>query len=301
MTRLDDLMAQIDAGQIVLIDGATGTECERRGVPQLDGAWNGGGALSHPDIVRDVHADYIALGAQLIIANTFATHRHALEAAGVADDFVAYNRRGTELAVEARASAGADAVVVAGGISNWTWTGSHPSLDVLRRNTADQAGALKAAGAELLVLEMMIDIDRMTATLDGAVTAGLPIWVGFTCGSEEGEPFVDDGSVRLRDGELLADAIAALEAYDVDAITIMHTDVGMIDDCIDVALDAWPGVVGVYAHSGDYVNGAWVFDSVVSPDEYVIAARRWLDRGVRVIGGCCGIGPDHIRALAAVT
>ncbi len=302
MTRLDDLMARIDAGETVLIDGATGTECERRGVPQLDNAWNGGGALSHPDIVRQVHSDYIAVGAQVIIANTFATHKHTLEAANVAADFVAYNRRGVELAIEARRAAGvaADAVVVAGAISNWTWAGTHPTLDVLRRNTIEQAAALKAGGADLLMLEMMIDIDRMRATLDGAVSAGLPIWVGLTCGSEEGRPFADDGSVRLRDGELLADAIAALGADDVGVITIMHTDVDMIDECLDIAVDAWSGVVGVYAHSGDYVNGEWVFDSVISPDDYEAAARRWHDRGVRLIGGCCGVGPDHIGVLASL-
>lgn len=300
MTRLDNLMARARAGEIVLIDGATGTECERRGVPKLVNAWNGGAALSHPDIVREVHRDYLALGAQMIIANTFATHKHSLEAAGVADDFVLYNQRAVELAVEARAGSGADGVAAAGAISNWTWTGDHPSLDVLRRNTTEQAAAMKAGGADLLVLEMMIDIDRMRATLDGALTAELPIWVGFTCGSEQGEPFADDGSVRLRDGELLADAIAALDAYDIEVITIMHTDVAMIDECLDVAMDVWPGIVGVYAHSGDYVDGDWIFDSVVSPSDYRANAQRWLDRGVRVIGGCCGIGPDHIHELTSL-
>ncbi len=299
MTRLDNLIARITAGELVLIDGATGTECERRGVPKLPNAWNGGAALTHPAVVREVHRDYIEAGARVIIANTFATHKHALEAARVADDFVTYNRRGVELAVEARAAAGADDVVVAGGISNWTWTGPHPPPDVLRRNTGEQAGAMKAGGAELLMLEMMVDIDRMTATLDGAVTSELPVWVGLTCGSEQGEPFADDGTVRLRDGELLADAIAALDDYDVGAITIMHTAVAMIEDCLDVALDVWPGIVGVYAHSGDYVDGDWVFDSVVSPDGYRAHAQRWFERGIRLIGGCCGIGPDHIRALAS--
>jgi len=117
MTRVHDLVARINAGETVLIDGATGTECERRGVPQLDNAWDGGAALSHPDVVRGVHSGYIAAGARAIIANTFATHKHALDAAGVADDFVIYNQRGVELAVEARVAAGADDVVVAGGIS----------------------------------------------------------------------------------------------------------------------------------------------------------------------------------------
>ncbi|HIE75701.1 MAG TPA: homocysteine S-methyltransferase family protein, partial [Gammaproteobacteria bacterium] len=66
------LAARLDDGELILIDGATGTEIERRGVPQLENAWNGGGALSHPDIVREVHRDYIGAGAQIIISNTFA-------------------------------------------------------------------------------------------------------------------------------------------------------------------------------------------------------------------------------------
>ena len=63
MSRYNRIMHRIAAGECILIDGATGTEAERRGVPQLDNAWNGGGALSHPDIVRQVHLDYLAAGA----------------------------------------------------------------------------------------------------------------------------------------------------------------------------------------------------------------------------------------------
>lgn len=300
MAEIERLMSRIGAGQTVLIDGGTGTECERRGVPVLDGAWSGGGVLSHPEIVREVHRDYIAAGARVIMANTFATHRHALETAGVAQDFVAYNRRASELAVQAREAAGDSAVVVAAGISNWTFTGVHPELDVLRANTAEQAAALADGGAELLVLEMMVDIDRMRATLDGTRESGLPVWVGFTCGTVDGRPVTNDGVPRLRDGEPLADAVAALAGYDVDAILIMHTDVTLIDDCLDVALDAWPGTVGVYAHSGAFVGGSWVFDGVISPEEYLAYCKRWVARGVPLIGGCCGIGPEHIRALAAL-
>src|SRR5262245_11095456 len=100
--RYEQVMNSIRGGKPILIDGATGTEVERRGVPQLENAWNGGGALSHPDTVRGIHEDYIRAGARIIISNTFATHRSALEDAGVADLFNAYNRRGVELACAAR-------------------------------------------------------------------------------------------------------------------------------------------------------------------------------------------------------
>ena len=298
MTRLDRLMDRARSGRTVLIDGGTGTECERRGVPVLDGAWSGNGALSHPEVLREVHADYVAAGAEVIIANTFSTHRHALETAGVAADFVAYNRRGVELAVQARAGAGADEVVVAAGISNWTWTGPHPSLEQLRRQTVDQAAVMAAAGAELLVLEMMVDVARMRATLEGAATAGLPVWVGLTCGSGDGRPVAAGDGARLRDGEPLAEALAALEPYDVEVVATMHTDVALVDEGLDVVLDAWAGPVAVYAHSGAFVEGRWVFDGVISPDDYLARAQGWHARGVRLIGGCCGTGPEHVRTLA---
>ncbi|MCS5591086.1 MAG: homocysteine S-methyltransferase family protein [Gammaproteobacteria bacterium] len=95
-------MEKINAGECILIDGATGTEVERRGVPQLKNAWNGGGALSHPGIVRKIHQDYISRGAEVIISNTFATTKHALADARQEANFETLNKRGVELAIEAR-------------------------------------------------------------------------------------------------------------------------------------------------------------------------------------------------------
>ena len=78
MSRYDRLMERAKNAHVTLMDGATGTEVERRGVAQLNNAWNGGAALSDPDILRKVHEDYIQNGAQIIISNTFANAKHAL-------------------------------------------------------------------------------------------------------------------------------------------------------------------------------------------------------------------------------
>ncbi|MBT5622562.1 MAG: homocysteine S-methyltransferase family protein, partial [Acidiferrobacteraceae bacterium] len=171
LNRYQKLATRLDDGELILIDGATGTEIERRGVPQLENAWNGGGALSHPDVVREVHRDYIGVGAQIIISNTFAASHHALDDAGVAEHFDALNRRGVELAVEARERSANPDIVVAGGISYWSWTGDKPGLNTLNGSITEQAKIMKEAGADLLMLEMMIDIDRMCVTLDGAMTS----------------------------------------------------------------------------------------------------------------------------------
>ena len=77
----------------------------------------------------------------------------------------------------------------------------------------------------------------------------------------------------------------------------MHTEVAVIDACLDVLDKTWTGPVGVYAHSGDYIDGKWIFSSVINAEDYTAAAEGWINRGVSVVGGCCGIGPEHINRL----
>lgn len=292
INRYDKLMHRIRGGERILIDGATGTEVERRGVPQLENAWNGGGALTHPDIVREIHEDYIRCGAEVVISNTFANSQHAMDDAGVGDQFTFANRRSVELAIEARAHLQKPDVLVAGGISYWSWTGKHAPLDVLYETVKQQAQTMQSAGADLLMLEMMIDIDKMLTTLEAAQTSGLPVWVGLTC---EPKP---DGTICLRNGDRLDGALIDLKQRNVDLINIMHTEVEYIDDCLDVTDKHWNGPVGVYAHSGLFVNDKCIFDSTISVDDYATLAGGWLQRGVNIIGGCCGIRVEHIVALA---
>ena len=284
------LMNRIHNGERILIDGATGTEVERRGVPQLDNAWNGGGALTHPDIVRQIHEDYIGSGAQIVISNTFATARHVLRDAQWEEHFEFLNRRGVELAQEARHNMQAPDVLVAGGISHWSWV-EHPSHDELRANIEEQAEIMAAAGADLIMLEMMINIEKTLILLEAAQKTGLPVWVGFSCEVDE------EGVARLWEGATLEEAIEAIQDKNVPLVSIMHTEVEYVDACLDVLQANWSGAIGVYAHSGLYVGSEWIFDGVILPDEYASAAERWLARGVQVIGGCCGIGVEHIEML----
>ena len=291
MSRYNEMMARIAAGECILIDGATGTEAERRGVPQLDNAWNGGGALSHPDIVRQVHLDYLEAGAEVIISNSFATHLHALEAAGEGARFEEYNRRAVELAVEARAEGGHGAALVAGGISYWSWRGDMPPADKMRAATARQAAIMKQAGADLIMLEMMIDQHNLEITLEAVRDIGLPVWAGIT--TSRGP----DGHIRLRSGDPLTPAVAALTAAKVDLINIMHTEVEFVAESIDAIRRDWSGPLGVYAHSSTEIDKRWVFENVISPHDYAALADGWRDQGLSLIGGCCGIGAAHIHEL----
>lgn len=276
---------------VILMDGATGTEVERRGVVQLNNAWNGGAALSDPDTLRAVHEDYIQNGAEIIISNTFANAKHALMDAGHGNNFEKLNSRAIQIAVEAREKTNAEHVCVAGGISYWTWTGNKPSLADLKSTVTTQAQIMADNGADLLMLEMMIDTEQMMATYEAAKSSGLPVWVGLTC-----EPN-DRGEICLRDGDPLEQALVLLTDDKPDVINIMHTDVSHVIQVLNYLKSTWHAPIGVYAHSGKNNNGKWTFNDVLSPAEYYKHAESWIDLGVKFIGGCCGVSIKHLALL----
>ncbi len=291
MNRYQALIQRLENGDRILIDGATGTEIEKRGVPMVNNAWNGGGSLTHPDIVRQVHEDYIRSGAQIVISNTFSTSRHVLKDAGLEKHFEFLNRRGIELAREARVILNKPEVLVAGGITHWSFTKQYPSHHKLRLNIEQQAAIMANAGADLLMLEMMADIENMLIVLDAAQKRGLPVWVGFSCNLDQ------DGEPHLLDGPTLIEGLEAIQGKDVDVVSIMHTEVEYITACLAVLKANWVGPIGVYAHSGRFIKPNWIFNDVISPEDYASAADSWLKQGIQILGGCCGIGLEHIKHL----
>jgi S-methylmethionine-dependent homocysteine/selenocysteine methylase len=182
-------------------------------------------------------------------------------------------------------------VLVAGGITYLSFTSNVPPHDQLQTNIEEQAAILAKAGADLIMLEMMADVEHMLIVLDAAQKSGLPVWVGFSCRVDE------QGVVYLRHGPPLIDGIEAIKDKDVPLVSIMHTEVEDIDACLDVLQEYWSGPIGVYAHSGRFEAPNWVFNDTISPEDYASAVKPWLQCGVQVIGGCCGIGVEHIELL----
>ena len=290
--KYSETIAKMRAGHCLFIDGATATELERRGVPQLTNAWNSGGAMSHPAILKDIHKSYIMSGAELIISNTFATCKHTLEDAGEVDNFHQLNSSAVKIAKSACSEMGKENVLVAGGISYWSFTGKHPDLKQLKSNISEQAHILTDAGADLLVLEMMVDIDRMMITLEASLETKLPVWVGLSCKRNE------KNQMCLLNGEPLKDAVQCLSGVSVDVLNIMHTDVTYVDECLAILSSGWTGLKGVYAHSGKMVGTEWTFNEVISPEEYSAFVSDWMKNGVNLVGGCCGITTDHMHFVA---
>ncbi len=301
VNRYERLIERARAGELIRIDGATGSEVIRRGVPEHEHGWSGAAALTHPEIVSAVHRDYLALGADLIASCTFAAGRNVMADVGRPDDFETVNRTAVELAVAARDASGRDETVVAGGVSNWSFSGDHPSLDRLRADTTRQAEIMRDAGADLISLEMMVDVPRMTATLDAVTSVGLPVWVGFSIGPEEGHDASElDDPIPLRDDDLLLDAVDVAKDYGADVLCLMHTDTRLMEPGLRAMRTRWDGPLGAYAHAAVVEDGVVSFDESITPSAYAAYVPVWQEVGATLIGGCCGIGPDHMHAVNEV-
>lgn len=290
-------------GGAVLLDGATGTELERRGAAMSHGAWCALATETAPGLLRAIHEDYIRAGADIVVANTFSNARHMLEMAGVGDKAAALTRRAVAIAHEARANAGADRpVVVAASLSHQMpmVAGAarddpalRPPPERVRANLREVAMAAAAAGAELLILEMMSRPLHIAAAIAAAEDSGLPYWCGL--------------SARLQGSEVLSfvwegypfrESVAAALKGRPEAVGVMHTPVAAMAPALEVLKRSWQGPTMAYPDSGFFQMPRWRFEDVVAPADLAGHARAWRRQGVQVFGGCCGLGPDHVRALA---
>lgn len=289
---------QIEADRIVLIDGAMGTELQRRGVPMNNVAWSGAAVLTHPEIVRATHEDYIRAGAEVIITNTFGSTRQMLEPAGYGDQVEAVHRRAVELARQACDAVGNTDVAIAGSISTEPpGFDRNAFLSPVRELEAyrEAAGLLADAGVDLIALEMMIDSEHATRAMQAALETGLPVWLGVCCKKTKDGKIV---SFDLADIEF-ATVLDALIPMGVSVVNIMHSEIPAIPEAIELVRERWSGPIGVYPESGFFTKPNWNFVDVIPPGDLVTEALGWVAAGVRLLGGCCGTSPEHIEALRA--
>lgn len=300
---IQGLESRLAAGGTVMIDGATGTELERRGAGMDDACWCSRATLSHGDILRGIHEDYIRMGCDLVTANTFASGRAMLEPAGLGDQFEAINRRAVEIALEARdrAASGRE-VALAGSMSHMVpiTAGADrrdpdavPELARAEAMFAEMAGLLADAGVDLILMEMMSDPVLAVPAVRAAVATGLPVWVGFST-----RPGEDGTLVSWHRPDLpIAEAIPPIMAAGGSVAGIMHTEMKDMDAALAILKEAWDGPRMAYPESGHFEMPHWELGDL-APAEFAARCLGWLDEGVQVVGGCCGVGVEHMTALA---
>jgi 5-methyltetrahydrofolate--homocysteine methyltransferase len=284
-----DFLSRLHAGPPIIADGAMGTMLQASGLPpgKPGEFW----VLERPEAVMTVHRAYVEAGAELILTCTFGGTRPRLEKAGLADRVAEINRRAVEVAREAAAGR----AFVAGDIG--------PLGELLaplgKRSYqeavglfAEQAAALAEAGVDVLYIETMSSLDEARAAVEGARRAAphLPVTLTFSFDhhgrtnmgvrpEQAAKAALEWGVVAFGANcgatlEMTEEALQKMRAVAPDAILIAKPNAGL------------PRMVA----------GTPVYD--MTPEEMAAFAGRFLALGARIIGGCCGSNPDHIRAIA---
>lgn len=294
---------KLRAGEIVILDGGTGAEIQRRGAPMDGDVWCAEANRTHPATVRDTHIAYIAAGADVITANTFASSPLLFNALGRDAEMPALDALALKIAREAvDAAADGRPVAIAGSFSTmrpvaqgsdrtqkqkeWTFRQAQPLLRA-------KAEGLAQAGCDLIIMEMMRDVDYSLWATEAAVATGLPVWVGVSVERRE------DGRLAgfHRHEWPLEDIVSSLMVTGAKVCLVMHTRIDDTADALALAKDAWAGPMGAYPESGVFRMPDWQFEDV-STSDFVEFCRRWRRLGASILGGCCGLGPEHIAALS---
>ena len=270
----------------LILDGATGTELQKRGFTGAVSAeeW----VLAHPESILDIQRRYVDAGSRVLYAPSFGANRQKLEEHGIFNQTAAYNRRLAALSKQAAAGR----ALVAGDLSP-TGLFLSPMGETSFRELVDiytpQAAGLEEAGVDLFVIETMMTLsDARAAVLAVRSVSDKPIFVTFTC----------DEKGRTVSGTDITAALVIMQGMGVDAFGLncsagpeqMLPQLRRLREYARVPLIAKPN-----AGMPQIVNGKAVYDC--TPEEFVALIPDMLRTGVAVFGGCCGTTAAHIAAL----
>jgi len=285
---------------IVLMDGGMGQELVRRSPDTLTQLWGGAVLRDHPEIVGQLHQDYMRAGARMVMTNSYSLTRPRLARDNQEEMLEELQIRACEVACEAVDTMGADVALAASlpPLNGSYHPESVPPVEEAAKQFAEIA-RIQAPFVDVLVCETMSSIREAEGALAGAKVAGKPVWLAFTTSD-------DDGTI-LRSGEPLANAIDAIAGSEnLAAILVNCTRPEAVDQGMPIlAKCGLP--FGAYANgftriATTYIPGAKVDELGtrvdLTPEAYAGFAVGWAEQGATILGGCCEVGPAHIAHLA---
>ncbi len=287
------VLEDFSRGGRLLLDGAMGSELERRGVLMPLPLWSAAALETHPDVVGWVHAEYAAAGCRVLTANTFrTTARTAVQTGRGANWAKTLTRRAVDLARRAAAQTlGAPPIAVAGAMApleDCYHPDRAPPRDVAEEEHAAQAQILADAGADLLLIETMNTVGEARAALAGARRAcQLPVWVSLIPGP----------GLTLLDGTALPKALETVAADGPDALLLNCLPADYATECLPLfsrLTIPW----GFYANASRLPGAIFNLWDDIPPANYARHGALWLSAGAQIVGGCCGTTPAHMAALA---
>ncbi len=282
-----------------ILDGGMGQELLHRTGAKPTPLWSAQVLHDHPEAVRAVHDDYFAAGAEIATTNTYSVLHDRLEAAGLDHLFAELHARACGLAADARDANGGGRVAGSLGPLGWSYC---PDLAPPWEEAAEiysEIVRLQDSTVDLFIIETMSSVDQARGALAGAAAGTKPVWLAVSVDDAEG--------ARLRSGEAVTDILPLLGEFRVDALLVNCSS----PDATTQALEELPGPgikLGAYANGfksipQSFMNAGAVVDVIevrddLDPVTYAGAAEGWIAAGAAIVGGCCEIGPAHIRELA---
>ena len=324
--RIQEVKAWFDSADFIIIDGGTGSEIEREGGLMDKKGWTCTVNLTHPELVERVHAKYLKAGADVIIANTYATNPNVMLAAGFSEsEQRSSTLRGCEIARQAVRRVIASSrlqrrPLVAGSLSchpplmpegaefdSGTW----PPPEQEEANLVRHAELLKEGNVDLIFLEMVWDYEHAKRAMRAAVSVGLPVFVAVCIPLPMKGPHTDAALLKLADPteEISVGGAGVISVVEfmrevtqhsnVVGVNVHHTPLPFMQAALDaVRRSGWKGTLGAYPDHGTFKNPHWEMLDL-EPSRFLNHAEQWVEStGCKCIGGCCGVGPELIKALS---
>ena len=285
--------------RVILLDGGMGQEIVNRGGKGGYGEWATAALHEDPDMVRQIHCDYIRAGADVITTNTYATTRTRLRHLAMEDRLDELVKVAGQLALQARDDCAQPDVQIATSLSPLEASYASEFALSYQQTVAEFAELMDLLDPyiDIYLGETLSTIFEARALLEAASGRGKPVWLSLT--------LQDHGSSNLRSGERLSEAIESFGNMSPDALLINCCTPDSISSALP-ALRASGLPFGAYANGFVEIPDIWDEQGGVSqlatrtdltPEVYAGEARAWIDGGATIVGGCCEVGPAHIARL----
>jgi len=282
-------------GTPLLLDGATGTELNRRGVDTGLPLWSANALMDEigRTTLLQIHMDYVRAGADIITTNTFRTHRRVLSRQGGRERAFELTSRAVAIAREAIQATGrdeSDPVFLAGSIS--TLEDCYrpdlvPSDDQLKEEHSERIFDLCECGVDLILVETMNTIREARICASLAVQTDVPVVVSFVC--DAAGKILSGESLMVAAEQLMSVGVSALGVNCVPASSLINS----LEELRAFCGDQFPLIAyGNIGYADDRLG--WVNTDAVDPQAYCSYAAKWP---ARILGGCCGTTPAHILEL----
>ena len=295
---------RLENNDIIILDGAIGAELEKKGAKMHKDLWCGTCSVESPDLVKKVHEEYILAGADIITTNTYATTPIAMKQYGFDNQVNEFNKKSVQLAKEAIKNSNKD-IAIAGSVSTFGSLYKY-GLEAMKPGFKEQLNILSNEGVDLIILEAMSSqADIVETIVECSSQTKLPVWLSISCVIDDNtnkvmlgfsDTFDTDTNV-YEDFETSMDNFSKIHQ---GPILIAHSDIEVTGQAIKIAKKKFNGVLGAYPNRGHYEKPHWKFVDNITPSEYLEKAKSWVGNGTQIIGGCCGVGVEEIKAISVL-